>query len=115
MHEFVVSLADLKNSTGVTAKDFSKRLLDYGVHAPTIYFPLIVEEALMIEPTESNALKELDNYCRVFEKVIEESFSEPNLVKESPYNTSVGRIDEVKASKPKTMIPTYKWMRERLK
>jgi len=115
MHEFVISLADLKNSIGVTAKDFSKRLLDYGVHAPTIYFPLIVKEALMIEPTESNTLKELEDYYEVFEKVIKESFAEPGLVKDSPYNTSVGRVDEVRASKPKTMIPTYKWIRERLK
>jgi len=115
MHEFVISLSKLKMDTGVTAKDFSKRLLDYGVHAPTIYFPLIVEEALMIEPTESVTISELDYFIDVFTRVMDESYNNPELVKNAPYNTSVGRIDDVKASKPSTMIPTYKWLRKKLK
>ncbi|HEW93158.1 MAG TPA: glycine dehydrogenase subunit 2 [Thermoprotei archaeon] len=111
MHEFVISLKPLKEETGVTARDFAKRLLDYGIHAPTIYFPLIVEEALMIEPTESNTLRELDNFIEIFKKILDEAYNNPEIVKSAPHNTSVDRIDEAYASRPKTMAPTYKWFK----
>ena len=107
-HEFVVSLSKLYKQTGVTAKDIAKRLLDYGFHAPTIYFPLIVDEAFMIEPTESESKRELDSFINVLSKVIDEAYSNPEKVKSAPHNTSVARIDEVKASHPKTMTPSWR-------
>lgn len=107
-HEFVVSLSKLYKETGVTAKDVAKRLLDYGFHAPTVYFPLIVEEAFMIEPTESESKRELDNFYESLSKVIDEAYSEPEKVKSAPHNTAVGRIDEVKASHPRTMTPSWR-------
>jgi len=114
MHEFTISLKKLKDETGVTAKDFSKRLLDYGIHAPTIYFPLIIEEALMIEPTETNSLKELDEFIEAFSRVINESYTNSDVVKNAPFNTSVTRIDEVYGNRPNTMSPSYKWRRKSL-
>jgi glycine dehydrogenase subunit 2 len=107
-HEFVVSLSKLYRETGVTAKDVAKRLLDHGFHAPTIYFPLIVEEAFMVEPTESESKRELDNFYNVLSRVIEEAYSDPEKVKSAPHNTAVGRINEVKASHPKTMTPSWR-------
>jgi len=107
-HEFVVSLSKLYRETGVTARDVAKRLLDYGFHAPTIYFPLIVEEAFMVEPTESESKRELDNFYNVLSRVIEEAYSDPGKVKSAPHNTGVGRINEVKASHPKTMTPSWR-------
>ena len=109
-HEFVISLKRLAKDTGVSALDVAKRLLDYGLHAPTIYFPLIVEEAMMIEPTESLGKQELDEYYEVFKEIIETAYSIPEKVKGAPYNTSVRRIKEADASRPKSMKPTYRWI-----
>lgn len=116
-HEFVVSLEKLRRETGVTALDVAKRLLDYGVHAPTIYFPLIVPEAFMIEPTESESKEELDKYVEALSKVIEECYNNPEIVKKAPHNTSIGRVDEAYGSRPSTMTPSFKWLmkREKLK
>ncbi|MDJ0273236.1 MAG: aminomethyl-transferring glycine dehydrogenase subunit GcvPB [Candidatus Caldarchaeum sp.] len=99
-HEFVVSLAKLRKETGLGALEVAKRLLDYGVHAPTIYFPLIVEEAFMVEPTETESKETLDNFYEVLSKVVQECYESPELVKSAPHNTAVGRINEAKASHP---------------
>ncbi|MEN2973970.1 MAG: aminomethyl-transferring glycine dehydrogenase subunit GcvPB [Candidatus Caldarchaeales archaeon] len=107
-HEFVVSLSRLFKETGVSARDVAKRLLDYGFHAPTIYFPLIVDEAFMVEPTESESKREIDAFYNALSNVINEAYQNPELVKTSPHNTSVARVDEVRASHPKTMIPSWR-------
>ena len=107
-HEFVLSAAKMTHETGVTAAHLSKRLLDFGIHAPTIYFPLIVDEAMMIEPTETVSKQELDGFIAAFSKASDEAYTNPNLVKDSPKNTAVTRIDEVRASHPKTMRLTWK-------
>jgi glycine dehydrogenase subunit 2 len=95
-HEFVISCEQLLATKGIRALDVAKRLLDYGLHPPTVYFPLIVKEALMIEPTESESKKTLDGYIDTLLKIAQE---EPNLVKEAPHNTVVRRIDEIGAVK----------------
>jgi glycine dehydrogenase subunit 2 len=95
-HEFVLSAEHLRSSKGIRAVDIAKRLLDYGLHPPTIYFPLIVKEALMIEPTESESKKTLDRYIEVLLTIASE---EPSLVQSAPHNTVVQRIDEIGAVK----------------
>lgn len=112
MHEFVVSLQKLKEDTGVTVRDVAKRLLDYGLHPPTIYFPLIVPEAMMFEPTESASREEIDEYIDIFTKIVEEAYNTPMKVTRAPTNTSIGRIDEAYGSRPKTMAPTYRWLQK---
>jgi glycine dehydrogenase subunit 2 len=106
-HEFVLSAARMARETGVTAAHLSKRLLDYGIHAPTIYFPMIVDEAIMIEPTETVSRLELDEMVSVFSKVSAEAYENPDVVKKSPRNTAVSKIDEARASHPKTMQLTW--------
>ena len=101
-HEFVLSCEKLKQGKNVTAKDVAKRLLDYGLHPPTIYFPLIVKEALMIEPTESESKKDLDIYIDSLISIADE---DPDVVKNAPINTSVKRVDEVGATK----TPVLTW------
>ncbi|MEM4935116.1 MAG: aminomethyl-transferring glycine dehydrogenase subunit GcvPB, partial [Thermoplasmata archaeon] len=76
-----------------------KRMLDYGVHAPTIYFPLIVEEALMIEPTETESKENLDKLAEIMIKIAQEAKENPELLKSAPQNTAVKRIDEVEAAR----------------
>ncbi len=95
-HEFVISCEKLLKEKGLRALDVAKRLLDYGVHPPTIYFPLIVKEALMIEPTETESKKDLDYYIDCLVKIANE---ETDIVKNSPKNTPVERINEAKAIK----------------
>jgi len=107
-HECVFSAKPLKNETGVSALNVAKRLLDYGLHAPTIYFPLIVEEALMIEPTESFEKEELDRFVRVLKKISAEAHENPEIVLKAPHNTAVSRLDEVKASHPRTMALSWR-------
>ncbi len=106
-HECVISAKLLKDETGVSATNIAKRLLDYGLHAPTIYFPQIVDEALMIEPTETYEKEEIDKFVEVISKICQEAYTNPAIVLNAPYNTSVSRLDEVKASHPKTM--TLSW------
>jgi glycine dehydrogenase subunit 2 len=98
MHEFVLSGAGLKRH-GVRTLDVAKRLLDYGFHAPTVYFPLIVEEALMIEPTETETKRELDRFAAAMRAITEEARESPERVKEAPITTPVGRLDEGKAAR----------------
>lgn len=112
-HEFVISLSRLRKETGLGALEVAKRLLDYGFHAPTIYFPLIVEEAFMVEPTETESLETLDRYVETFAKIIEECYNTPEVVRSAPHNTSVGRVDEAKASHPLHLTPTWKVFRRR--
>lgn len=99
MHEFVLSGEPLVKSHGVKTMDIAKRLLDYGVHAPTVYFPLIVKEALMIEPTESESKAMLDEFARIFRQVVEEAKSDPERIHQAPFSTPVRRVDELKANK----------------
>lgn len=107
-HECVLSLKTLMRETGVRALNVSKRMLDYGVHAPTTYFPLIVDEALMIEPTESFEKEELDKFVEVMKKISQEAYLNPNIVLNAPQNTASNKLDEVKASHPKTMALSWK-------
>ena len=97
-HEFVFD--GLKDkSTGVTTMDVAKRLLDYGYHAPTIYFPLLFHESLMIEPTENESKETLDGFIAVMRKIAEEAKTNPDEVKSSPHTTPIGRVDDVLAAK----------------
>lgn len=98
MHEFVVQ-ADNYLSKGVKGNDIAKRLLDYGIHAPTVYFPLIIKECLLIEPTESESKATLDNFLEVIGKIIHEIQTTPDLVKTAPHTLPVSRLDEVQAAK----------------
>lgn len=107
MHECVISAEDLKDSTEVTAMNIAKRLLDFGIHAPTVYFPLIVPEALMIEPTESESKEELDTMIAVYEKIAQEAKSTPDIVKNAPHTTAVRKLDEYYAAHPKSL--TLSW------
>lgn len=113
-HESVISAELLKKDTGVSALDISKSLLDYGMHAPTNYFPLLVHEALMIEPTETECKEELDRFIDSFRLVGEDAYQKPDKLKSSPRNTTVHRVDYVKASHPKTMCLNWKTYKERL-
>jgi len=96
-HEFVLSGAKLPN--GVTTLDVAKRLIDYGVHPPTIYFPLIVKDALMIEPTETEGLETLDRFVDVMRTIAEEAASDPSLLLEAPHNAPVRRLDQTRAAR----------------
>ena len=104
-HEFVVSAKPLKLKTGIGALEIAKRLIDFGVHAPTVLFPLIVSEALMIEPTESVTKDDLDMYAEIMGEIIREAEESPEVVLKAPHNTSVGRVDEVKAARK----PVLSW------
>lgn len=107
-HECVLSAKHLKSETGVSALNVAKRLLDYGLHAPTIYFPAIVDEALMIEPTETFDKEELDHFVGAMRKICEEAYENPEVVLKAPHNTAVSRLDEVKASHPRTMALSWR-------
>lgn len=98
-HEFVVSAKRQKEKYGVRALDIAKRLIDYGFHPPTVYFPLIVEEALMIEPTETESKETLDSFADAMISIAKECETDPELVKTAPHSTIVGRLDDVKAVK----------------
>jgi glycine dehydrogenase subunit 2 len=99
MHEFVLSARRLKREHGISALDVAKRLMDYGFHPPTIYFPLIVPEALMIEPTETETKETLDSFADAMAAIAREAAEQPELLKEAPHNRPVKRLDEVKAAK----------------
>jgi glycine dehydrogenase subunit 2 len=99
MHEFVLSARELKRSHGVTALDVAKRLMDYGYHPPTIYFPLVVPEALMIEPTETEPKERLDGFVDAMLAIAGEAAESPELLKDAPTSQPVRRLDEVKAAK----------------
>jgi len=102
MHEFVASASELKSKKGISALDIGKRLLDFGHHAPTVYFPLIVPEALMIEPTETESRETLDAFVAALFRITEEP---ADLLHEAPHSTTVSRPDEVQAARK----PVMKW------
>ena len=98
-HEFIVTLRAMKEETGVTAMDFAKRLLDKGFHAPTTYFPLLVPECLLIEPTETESKQTLDAFVAAMKEILAEARSQPDLVKGAPHTLPVRRLDDVKAAR----------------
>jgi glycine dehydrogenase subunit 2 len=98
MHEFVLSAVPQKKR-GVRASDISKRILDFGMHAPTTYFPLIVEEALMIEPTESESRATLDRFAEVMLTIAREAEEDPDKVTSAPHETPIRRPDEAAAAR----------------
>ena len=107
MHEAVFSgVPALKN--GVKTLDIANRLLDFGYYAPTVYFPLIVPECLMIEPTETETPETLEEFCETLMKIGEEIITKPEFVKGAPYTTPVRRLDEVRAARdPQLRWPTW--------
>ena len=98
-HEFVLSGKTLRREHGVRVLDIAKRLIDYGIHPPTIYFPLLVEEALMIEPTETESKETLDRFVEAMREILREAAEEPDLLHDAPHVAPVRRLDEVKAAK----------------
>ena len=104
-HEFVATAEHQKDEYGVTALDIAKRILDFGMYAPTIYFPLIVHEALMIEPTETETRETLDYFVSVMRQIAEEARTNPEVVKTAPHTTPVGRLDQALAARK----PNLRW------
>lgn len=98
-HEFIVTVQPQKKANGITALDFSKGLLDYGIHAPTNYFPLLVPECLLIEPTETESKETLDRFVDVMAELLEQAANDPGRMKAAPYTTPVRRLDDVKAAR----------------
>ena len=105
MHEFVASGASLKAKTGIRTLDVAKRLIDYGYHPPTIYFPLTVEEAMLIEPTESESLETLDSFAEAMRRIVAEAATEPELLTTAPHTSPVRRLDETTAARQ----PNLRW------
>jgi len=99
MHEFVLSGRGAKDKLGIKTLDIAKRLLDHGVHPPTVYFPLLVDEALMIEPTETETKERLDHFADAVEAILAEAAEDPEVAKGAPYTTPVRRLDEAAAAK----------------
>ena len=99
MHEVVFSARSLRREQGVSALDVAKRLIDYGIHPPTMYFPLIVEEALMIEPTETESKETLDGFIEVMQTIAQEAQDDPDLLHNAPHDTPNTRLDEATAAR----------------
>ena len=99
MHEFVLSGGPMKRSLKIKTLDLAKRLLDYGYHPPTVYFPLLVEEALMVEPTETETKETLDSFAEAIAEILREAGEDPEIALRAPYTTPVRRLDEVEAAK----------------
>jgi|GEM_PF-169166 len=108
MHEFVMSLVDLHKETGVSALDLAKGMLDFGLHPPTMYFPLIVHEALMIEPCETESKETMDEVCGIYCKLFELAHSDPETLHTAPHSTPVRRLDEVGAAR--NMVLRYQFV-----
>jgi glycine dehydrogenase subunit 2 len=106
MHEFVASARGMARERGIRAMDIAKRLIDHNVHAPTVYFPLIVSEALMIEPTETESRETLESFARVLLAIAED---DPEMLHDAPLTTPISRPDEVQAAR----TPVLKWIGER--
>ncbi len=102
MHEFVASARGMMKERGVRAMDIGKRLLDFNIHAPTVYFPLIVPEALMIEPTETENRETLEGFAKILLQIAAE---DPQILHDAPLSTAINRPDEVKAAR----TPVLKW------
>ena len=99
MHEFVSTATQLKERTGIRAMDVAKRLIDLGYHPPTVYFPLVVDEALMVEPTETETRETLDGLASALRQAAEEAASDPDLLHEAPRTAPVRRLDEAHAAR----------------
>jgi glycine dehydrogenase subunit 2 len=107
MHEFVLSARGARDLLGIKTLDIAKRLLDHGVHPPTVYFPLLVDEALMIEPTETETKERLDGFADAIREILAEAKEDPEIAKNAPYTTPVRRLDEALAAKrPVVRQPT---------
>jgi glycine dehydrogenase subunit 2 len=106
LHEFVATGKGWKERYGIRTLDIAKRLLDYGMHAPTVYFPLIVEEAFMVEPTETESLESLDRFVAVMKAIRAEAETDPDLLHGAPHHTPVGRMDEARAARD----PDLRWL-----
>jgi glycine dehydrogenase subunit 2 len=107
-HEAVLSAAMMYENTHVRALNVSKKLLDYGLHAPTTYFPLIVPEALMIEPTDTEPVEALDEFIDAMKEISKLAYSTPEDVLSAPHNTAVGKLNEARAAHPKTICLSWK-------
>jgi glycine dehydrogenase subunit 2 len=105
MHEFVVSARGAREKLDIKTLDIAKRMLDHGVHPPTVYSPLLVEEALMIEPTETETRERLDHFADVLRAVLDEAAEDPQIARDAPYTTPVRRLDEAGAAKR----PVVRW------
>jgi glycine dehydrogenase subunit 2 len=103
-HEFIISLRQVQRDTGATAMDFAKALLDYGFHAPTTYFPLLVPECLLIEPTETEARQALDGFIDAMINIRELAYSDPDKLKQAPLTMPVRRLDDVRAAKQPDLV-----------
>jgi glycine dehydrogenase subunit 2 len=103
-HEFIVTLKRQEQKLGITAMDFAKRLLDYNFHAPTTYFPLLVPECLLIEPTETETREELDAFVAAMVQIQQEAETSPELLQEAPHTRPVRRLDEVRAAKQLDLV-----------
>ena len=108
MHEFVLDLSGLKKETGVSALDVAKSLIDEGIHPPTMYFPLIVHEALMLEPTETEGIETLDRAAEVLRRLYQKAFEDAESMHTAPHHTPIGRPDEVRAARR----PVVRWRPE---
>lgn len=98
-HEFIVTIQPITKKTGVTAMDIAKRLLDFGIHAPTTYFPLLIPECLLIEPTETESKETLDRFIAVMAEIYDEAHHTPETLKTAPHNLALSRLDDVRAVK----------------
>jgi glycine dehydrogenase subunit 2 len=103
-HEFIITVSKQAKELGVTALDFAKRLLDYGFHAPTIYFPLLIPECMLIEPTETECKQELDAFVVAMAKILDEAKHNPALLKTAPHTMPVKRLDDVKAARELDLV-----------
>lgn len=110
MHEFVLSLEKLKKETGVSALDIAKAMIDKGIHPPTMYFPLIVHEALMFEPTETESKETMDDVVQILGDLYEEAHKTPEIFHIAPITTPVARLNEVEAAR--NPILKYQWPNE---
>jgi len=99
MHEFVLTGGPMKKALGIRTLDLAKRLLDHGFHPPTVYFPLLVDEALLIEPTETETRETLDAFAEVVGEILAEAAEDPEAARSAPYTTPVRRLDEAGAAK----------------
>jgi glycine dehydrogenase subunit 2 len=99
MHEFVLSGAPMKRDLTIKTLDLAKRLLDHGIHPPTVYFPLIVEESLLVEPTETETKETLDRFAETVAEILREAREDPEVARSAPYTTPVRRLDEARAAR----------------
>jgi glycine dehydrogenase subunit 2 len=99
MHEFVLSGAPMKRDLKIKTLDLAKRLLDHGYHPPTVYFPLVVDEALLVEPTETETRETLDGFAEAIAAILREAGEDPSIARAAPYTTPVRRLDEAAAVK----------------